>query len=81
MNFKTNKIWRKSISTNETAPEELREKYKMKYEKNLYNFSLKRKCGADIENCLSEEPGEVLQKLFKRWAYDVCNFVMIISNK
>ena len=66
MNFKTNKIWPKSISTNETAPEKLMEKYKMKYEKNLYNFSLKRKCGVDIENYLSEEPGEVLQKLFKR---------------
>ena len=44
----------------------------MKYEKNLYNFSLKRKCGVDIENYLSEEPGEVLQKLFKRWTFDVC---------
>ena len=37
-----------------------------KIRKKLQNFSLKRKCSVAIENCLSQEPGKVLQKLFKR---------------
>ena len=59
------------MSTNRTAPDELRIKYEEKPQN--YNFSLKRRYDGGIKNRLLQELDKVL---FKRLAYEVCNFVM-----
>ena len=52
---KINRILRKEVTTDGTAPDKLKQE-----------ISLKRKYGVDIEHCLLQELNKVLEKLFDR---------------
>ena len=52
-----------------------------KIRRKVPNFILKQKYDVGIENRRSPEVDKVLKKLFKRRAFEGCNFVTVIINK